>query len=206
MKINEIFYSLQGEGNWSGLPNVFVRTSGCNLRCAFCDTTYAYHNGKEIDIDEILSKIKKYSCKYVCITGGEPLEQEETLKLITTLLDKNYKICLETNGSKNIESVVDFEDVLISLDIKCPSSNMQEKMVFENLSKLRTHDQVKFVICDKKDYNYAKKVIEKYDPNCTIIFQPVWGSKTEQLAEWILNDKLNVRLSLQLHKLIKDMK
>jgi 7-carboxy-7-deazaguanine synthase len=202
MKINEIFYSIQGEGKWSGLPNIFIRTTGCNLRCSFCDTKYAYDDGKEMKIDEIIKEISKYPCKYVCVTGGEPLFQNDMPNLLDSLLKRKYWICLETNGSINIENIVDKKSLMISLDIKCPSSNMHEKMYLENLSVLKKDDQLKFVIGDKVDYDYAKKIIQKYKPICTVFFQPVWETNAKQLAEWILNDELNVKLGLQIHKII----
>lgn len=202
MKINEIFYSIQGEGKWSGLPNIFIRTTGCNLRCLFCDTIYAYDAGKEINIEEIVKNISKYHSKYVCITGGEPLLQKNIIKLIEILIEKNYKICLETNGSINIRNIVGKKSLIVSLDIKCPSSNMHEKMCFENTSLLSKDDQLKFVIKDKKDYEYAKKIVDEYKPVCPVFFQPVWGTDPKRLAGWITGDKLNVRLGLQFHKII----
>lgn len=202
MKINEIFYSVQGEGKWSGLPNIFIRTTGCNLRCSFCDTTYAYDDGKEMNVEEILNDIRRYLCKYVCVTGGEPLLQNDMPGLINGLLKRNYMICLETNGSMSIEKLSGKKSLMISLDIKCPSSNMHEKMCLENVSLLKKDDQLKFVIGDKRDYDYAKKIIQKYKPVCTVFFQPVWGTNAKQLAEWILNDDLNVKLGLQIHKII----
>jgi len=202
MKINEIFYSIQGEGKWSGLPNIFIRTTGCNLRCSFCDTKYAYDNGKEMSLDEIINSIKKYRCEYICITGGEPLLQNEILDLINILLKKNYKICLETNGSIKIKNITGKKSLMISLDIKCPSSVMHEKMCLENLSLLKKDDQVKFVIENKKDYNYAKEILCKYKPVCTVFFQPVWGSDPKHLSDWILKDGLNAKLGLQIHKII----
>jgi len=202
MKINEIFYSLQGEGKWTGRPNIFIRTSGCNLRCSFCDTTYAYYDGKEMSINEILSQISKYPCKYICLTGGEPLLQNEILDLIDALLKKDYKIYLKTNGSINIKKLSNKKSLIISLDIKCPSSKMHEKNNFKNISLLKKDDQLKFVIDDKNDYNYAKKIIDKYKPICTVFFQPVWGTNPSNLAEWIIHDGLNVKLGLQLHKIM----
>lgn len=202
MKINEIFYSLQGEGKWTGLRNIFIRTSGCNLRCSFCDTQYAYNDGKEMSIDKILSQISKYPCKYICITGGEPLLQNEILDLVDIILKRNYKICLETNGSIDIKRLSNRKSLIISLDIKCPSSNMHEKILLENISLLKKEDQLKFVIKDKNDYNYAEKVIKKYKPICTVFFQPVWGTNPSDLADWIICDGLKVKLGLQLHKMI----
>ena len=202
MKVKEIFYSIQGEGKWSGRPNIFIRTTGCNLRCAFCDTKYAYYDGEEMSVNKILSKIRKYHCKYVCITGGEPLIQNETEKLIDSLLKRNYMICLETNGSIYIKKLSKIKSLLISLDIKCPSSNMSEKTCFDNISLLDKNNQLKFVIKDKDDYNYAKKIVQRYKPICPVFFQPVWGTNPKNLAERIIKNDLNVILGLQLHKII----
>lgn len=202
MEINEIFYSIQGEGKWAGLPNIFIRTCGCNLRCSFCDTTYAYEDGKELSTDEILNQISKYSCKYVCITGGEPLLQDDIIDLVDLLTKNNYKICIETNGSINIKKISNKKSLMISLDIKCPSSKMQENNKFENISLLRKNDQLKFVIKDKKDYEYAKNIVNEYKPTCNVFFQPVWGNNPIIIAKWIIDDKLNVKLGLQLHKII----
>ncbi len=202
MKINEIFYSIQGEGSWSGLPNIFIRTTGCNLRCSFCDTKYAYKDGKEMSTERIIKNISKYPCKYVCLTGGEPLTQDETINLIASLIKKKYVVCLETNGSIDIGKLCGNKSLMISLDVKCPSSNMNDKMNLDNIKKLGKNDQLKFVIGDKKDYDYAKKIISKYKPVCHVFFQPIYGTNPKRLAEWILNDKLNVKLGLQIHKII----
>lgn len=202
MKINEIFYSIQGEGKWMGLPNIFIRTTGCNLRCSFCDTTYAYEEGEEMSMETIVNDIQKYPCNYVCITGGEPLIQDETVQLIDTLLQEGYVICLETNGSMDIQNLVRKKALLISLDIKCPSSTMHKKMNFYNISQITSGDQLKFIIQDRIDYEYAKKIIQKYKPRGTIFFQPVWGANLKELASWVLNDGLDVRIGLQMHKII----
>jgi len=202
MKINEIFYSLQGEGKWAGLPNVFIRTTGCNLRCCFCDTTYAYEDGEEMSIDAIVKDIQKYPCKYVCITGGEPLIQDETVQLIDNLLQKSYGIYLETNGSLDIKKILRKKSLLISLDIKCPSSTMHEKMNFNNISLITSNDQLKFIIQDRIDYDYAKKILKKYKTQAIIFFQPVWGVNLKELSSWILHDGLDVRMGLQMHKII----
>jgi 7-carboxy-7-deazaguanine synthase len=202
MNINEIFYSLQGEGNWIGRPNIFIRTTGCNLRCLYCDTKYAYDSGEEMNIETILDNISKYSCKYICITGGEPLLQMDSMDLINALLKRKYYICLETNGSLDIKGISNKKSLIISLDIKCPSSKMSSKNFFENINYLKEKDQLKFVILDRKDYDYAKKIVEKYNPTSCVYFQPVWGKDPKNLASWIINDKLDVKLGLQLHKII----
>jgi len=202
MKINEIFYSIQGEGNWTGLPNIFIRTTGCNLRCSFCDTKYAYDTGKEIPLNKIIEKIGIYPCKYICITGGEPLLQKDVIELIDKLLKKGYQISIETNGSLNIEKISGKKSLMISLDIKCPSSDMHENNYLENINFLKKVDQLKFVIKNKDDYNYAKKILEKYKPVCTVFLQPVWGENPKNLTQWIINDGLNVKIGLQIHKII----
>jgi 7-carboxy-7-deazaguanine synthase len=202
MKINEIFFSLQGEGLLVGTPTIFIRLTGCNLRCSFCDTTYAYDNGTPMSISAIVKEIQKYHCKTICITGGEPLLQTRTPLLIDKLLEKKYFVCLETNGSKTIKNLVKKKNLLISLDIKCPSSGSHEKMIMSNISYLTKKDQLKFVIKNKKDYEYAMHVLQKYNPQCPVFFQPVWGMNTKKIASWILRDELPVRLSVQLHKII----
>jgi len=201
MKINEIFYSIQGEGKWSGLPNIFIRTTGCNLRCSFCDTKYAYKSGKNLDIQEIKKEIKKYNCKKICLTGGEPLLQDETYDLIDELIKNEYLVLIETNGSIAIDKILNENNIIISLDIKCPSSNMDSKMNLKNISYLKEKDQLKFVINNLKDYQYAKNIISKYKAKCEIFFQPVWGAKIN-LAKHILNENLNVKLGIQIHKIL----
>jgi 7-carboxy-7-deazaguanine synthase len=202
MKVNEIFYSIQGEGKLVGIPSIFLRLTGCNLRCSFCDTKYAYLQGKEMSIPAILDKIRKFTCNNICITGGEPLLQKDTIKLIEALLQKNYEICLETNGSISIKKLVEKKSLVISLDIKCPSSGSHEQMNIKNISYLSEKDQLKFIINNKKDYNYAKEIFKRHNPSCTVFFQSVWGTNPKKLASWILNDRLPVRLALQLHKII----
>jgi len=202
MKINEIFYSVQGEGSLVGAPSIFLRTAGCNLRCSFCDTTYAYTKGKPMNVQEILDSIKRYPCSFVCITGGEPLLQKDLPQLINGLLRRKYMVCIETNGSRDIRKYGGKKSLMISLDIKCPSSGSHQYMRLENITSLSKKDQLKFIIQNKKDYEYAKTILEKYTPACDVFFQPVWGTDPKKLAAWILNDGLPVRLSLQQHKLI----
>jgi len=201
MKINEIFYSIQGEGLWTGMPNVFIRTTGCNLRCSYCDTKYAYAEGKDHSIDSVFKAIKIFKCKQVCITGGEPTLQPDIYELTDVLLENEYLICMETNGSMDISKIIQ-KNVLLSLDIKCPSSGMSDKMLFKNLDLLRESDQLKFVIKDHNDFLYSKNILEKYLPVCTVFFQPVWGTNFEVLAKWILKNNLKVKLGLQIHKVI----
>jgi 7-carboxy-7-deazaguanine synthase len=202
MKVNEIFYSLQGEGILIGKPMVFVRFSGCNLMCTWCDTKYAWEEGKEMEIDDILSIIRKFDAEWICLTGGEPLIQKDIYKLINILLNENKKILLETNGSISIENVPTEENIIIDMDIKTPSSGMQQYNDFSNLELLGPKDYVKFVIKDRDDYEYAKDIIKKYNIKCEIVFQPEGNKNIRELAEWVLNDKLNVRVLIQLHKII----
>jgi len=150
----------------------------------------------------VFNRIRKHPCNYVCITGGEPLLQEEIVQLIDVLLEKKYVICLETNGSIDIERLAGKKSLLISLDIKCPSSTMHEKMNFNNVSLLTCNDQLKFIIQNREDYEYAKKNIKKYKPQSAIFFQPIWGINLKELSSWVLNDGLDVRIGLQLHKII----
>jgi len=202
MKINEIFYSIQGEGKWTGFPNIFIRTTGCNLRCSYCDTKYAYKQGKEKTIQEITKEIKKYYCTKICITGGEPLIQEDIIELIKHLLNLKYSVIVETNGSLKIDFLKNKKNLIISLDIKTPSSKMHEKMFLQNINMLTKKDQIKFIIKNKKDYEYARIIIQKFKPKCDVFFQPVWKTNSEKLAKWILEDYLKVKLGLQIHKII----
>jgi len=202
MLINEIFYSLQGEGKLTGKPTTFIRTTGCNLRCSYCDTKYSYKTGNERDIEEIMTIIKKYPTNHICLTGGEPLIQKDINDLISTLLKNEYNISIETNGSQPIEYIINHDSVFLSLDIKCPSSNMHEKMIFNNLLLLKKDDQVKFIIQNKNDYIYAKKILKNYKIKCSIFLQPVWGTDPQCIANYILEDGLNVQLGIQLHKIL----
>jgi 7-carboxy-7-deazaguanine synthase len=205
LKVNEIFYSVQGESTYAGLPCVFVRLTGCNLRCSYCDTQYAYHEGEELDVAGILDRVAGYQCDLVEVTGGEPLVQNETPSLIHRLLEKGFNVLMETNGSLDI-GCIDPGCVRI-IDIKCPSSGEAERNLLENLTRLTAKDELKFVIGDREDYEYAKRVLKAMNQDqgvkCPIHFSPVFGRiRPDALAEWILEDHLQVRLSLQLHKSI----
>jgi 7-carboxy-7-deazaguanine synthase len=202
MQINEIFYSLQGEGKLTGLPTIFIRTSQCNLRCSFCDTAYSYEKGTEMDIETILQEIKKYHCSQVCITGGEPLLQQETIELLQHLQQQKYACSIETNGSIDISPLLSFKSLVISCDIKCPSSEMNDRMDLENINRLRAQDQIKFVIGDKQDFSYAVHIIKQSMISCPIYIQPIWGCNLEMIASWILEEHLPIRLGLQQHKYI----
>jgi 7-carboxy-7-deazaguanine synthase len=202
--VNEIFYSIQGESTYSGRPCIFVRLTGCNLRCTYCDTRYAYEQGAKMEITEIINRIAIHRCRLVEITGGEPLLQSQTPILIHRLLENDYEVMLETNGSLDI-SRVDGRCVKI-VDIKCPTSGESDKNDLENLKRLGSKDQIKFVIGNRSDYEYAKETMHSISPDFPekqILFSPVSERiPPSQLAEWILEDSLNVRLHLQLHKII----
>ena len=203
LRINEIFYSIQGESTQAGLPCVFVRLTYCNLRCSYCDTEYAFHEGDWRDFDDIIKEVKSYNCNLIEVTGGEPLLQENVIPFMKRLCDDGFEVMLETGGHMDIEAVD--KRVKRIVDIKCPSSNEAEKNHWENIEHFTSNDQVKFVIGDEEDYLYSKQVIEKYDlsKKCTILVSPVFGKiDFEKLAGWILKDKLPVRFQLQMHKYI----
>ncbi|MBI1824283.1 MAG: radical SAM protein [Nitrospirae bacterium] len=199
MIINEIFYSIQGESTYSGLPCVFVRTTGCHLRCSWCDTEYAFEEGKSMSVEEIIDQVEKYGCRLVEVTGGEPLLQKESFVLMKTLLDRDFKVLLETSGAVDIGPVD--PRVRIVMDVKCPGSHMADRMIWKNFSRLKKEDELKFVVANLDDYEWAKEVLIKWKPDQEVIFSPVFGQQNpRQLAEWILADRLPVRLQLQLHK------
>jgi 7-carboxy-7-deazaguanine synthase len=203
MKVCEIFISIQGESSYAGIPFVFVRLSGCNLRCLYCDTTYAYEEGIEMSVNEVFEKVSSFGIKFVEITGGEPLLQKESLLLIKRLLDNNYNVLVETNGSVSIKDV-DSRAVII-MDIKTPKSGMFDKMNLDNLKYLKDDDEIKFVLTDREDYEWTKNFIYEYGliNKCNILLSPVYGILSpEKLAGWILEDRLPVRLNLQIHKYI----
>ena len=202
MKVNEIFYSIQGEGTQCGLPTIFIRLTGCNLRCSYCDTKYAYTKGKQLSIEEITYALQEFPCNTVCITGGEPLIHQDLLELVKALSKNNNDISIETNGSKKIDSLLSFQKLMISLDIKCPSSGMQNQMIMVNLKKLRDCDQLKFIIQSKDDYKYIVEILKKFKPMSFVFLQPAWGFDLKQLAEWMITDGLKARLGVQLHKFI----
>jgi 7-carboxy-7-deazaguanine synthase len=203
LKVNEIFHSIQGESSFSGIPFVFVRLTGCNLRCSYCDTKYAYEEGKELSVEQILKRIGKYKCSYVEITGGEPLLQEETPFLVNSLINKGFTVLVETNGTKDV-SVIS-EKAIIIMDIKCPSSGESDKTDWDNLKRLGLKDEIKFVLTEKTDYDWAKKVITEKEltGKFVILLSPVSEKiNPSTLAERILEDRLNVRLQLQIHKIL----
>ena len=201
--VNEIFYSIQGESLSSGLPTIFIRLTGCPLRCQYCDTSYAFTEGKKKSFEKIIEEIKKYKCMNVTITGGEPLSQKNTKDFINLLISDSYNVSVETSNAVSIKNINDA--AIIVLDIKTPDSNESDKNLIENYKLLKKCDQIKFVICSKSDYQWAKDYINKYELNeiCNIIMSPSFGEMDIQiLAEFMLKDNLPVRLQTQLHKLI----
>jgi 7-carboxy-7-deazaguanine synthase len=203
LKIAEIFFSLQGEARQAGLPTVFIRLTGCPLRCNYCDTEYAFFGGQWMDFDRILEQVASYQAHYVCVTGGEPLAQKNCLALLSRLCDKGYEVSLETGGAHDVAAV----DSRVSrvVDIKTPDSGEVARNRWENMGVLTPHDQIKFVICGRSDYEWARQQVRErgLDTVCEVLFSPAWGKVDfKQLAQWILDDGLAVRMQVQLHKLI----
>ena len=209
MIVNEIFYSIQGESSFAGQPCVFVRLTGCNLRCSYCDTQYAYSEGRDYPIDQILEIVQSHQCPLVELTGGEPLLQEETPVLVNNLLSKNFHVLMETNGSIDINRVS--SECIKIVDVKCPSSGEESKNDLENLNRLSSQDELKFVIGDRADYEFACDILESRKMARPSLkkthFSPVYGKmQPDILVRWILDDHLDVRLQLQMHKYIWDPK
>ncbi len=205
LQITEIFYSLQGETRTSGFPTVFIRLTGCPLRCHYCDTEYAFTDGKTLELTEILATVKQYQAKYITVTGGEPLAQKECLTLLSMLCDLDYDVSLETSGAISLDGVD--SRVCTVMDIKTPASGEADKNLWSNLEQLKAKDQIKFVICDQDDYHWMKTIADIHDlyHRCEVLVSPSFGEiDHRQLAEWILEDKLPFRYQLQLHKLLWD--
>ena len=203
LKIFEIFHSLQGETSRFGLPTVFVRLTGCPMRCTYCDTEYAFSGGSNMQIADILQKVAEFGTKYVTVTGGEPLAQKECLVLLHALCDAGYSVSLETGGAMDIAPVD--ARVSVILDIKTPASNEEKNMLWANINHVKATDEIKFVLCNRADYDWAKaKIIElKLTEKCPILFSPSFHDlPAEQLAGWVLEDKLTVRMQIQLHKIL----
>jgi 7-carboxy-7-deazaguanine synthase len=203
LRISEIFFSLQGETSRVGLPTVFVRLTGCPLRCVYCDTTYAFTGGQTMTLDAIIAEVARHHARYVCVTGGEPLAQKNCLTLLKALCDIGYDVSLETSGALDVSGV----DARVAkvLDLKTPASGEMAKNVWGNLDHLNPHDEIKFVLGDEPDYLWAKQKLEEFQlaQRCTVLFSPVQGQvDPKDLAEWILRDRLPVRLQVQLHKLL----
>ena len=201
LNITEIFYSLQGEAKEVGIPTVFVRLTGCPLRCNYCDTAYAFKGNNPLSIQHILDEIAQYNTQYVCVTGGEPMAQSNCLKLLDALIDNDYKVSMETSGSIDIAPVN--SKVSIVMDIKTPSSTEEHQNRYENLSILKNKDQLKFVIASRSDFDWCTEILENHEVESEVLFSPVYESlRPAELADWILEKKLNVRLQVQLHKIL----
>ena len=203
LKIFEIFYSLQGESSRMGLPTIFIRLSGCPMRCHYCDTAYAFQGGSMMGIEDIMASIKQYDTRYVTVTGGEPLAQKEVIHLLKTLADSNYEVSIETGGGLSIKEVD--PRIKIILDIKTPESGEEKKNHWENLDMISLKDEIKFVLCSREDYDWAKKILDQYKliQKCSVLFSPVYQKlDVTDLGDWILKDQLHVRMQIQLHKLL----
>ncbi len=203
LRITEIFYSIQGETSKIGLPTVFIRLTGCPLRCQYCDTSYAFHGGEVMLFEDIIRQVTKFNCKDVCVTGGEPLAQANSKKLLKDLADLDFQVSLETGGSISLREVD--ERVKIIMDIKTPDSGESTKNRWENLELLKQTDELKIVICSREDYQWSKEIIEQYkiSEKCPILFSPCAESlDPRDLAEWILTDQLPIRFQMQIHKIL----
>lgn len=203
LKVNEIFSSILGESTYAGVPCAFVRLSGCNLRCTYCDTAYAYENGIEMSVDQVFRALTKFNLTPVLVTGGEPLLQQPVYELVNRLLDAGHIVLVESNGSVKIDTVPG--DAIVIMDLKCPGSGECHRNLFNNLDFLSEPDNVKFVLRNRTDYEWAVNVIDEYeiDNFCSVLMSPVHGElDAKQLTEWMLEDRILARLSLQMHKLI----
>jgi 7-carboxy-7-deazaguanine synthase len=203
LRITEIFFSIQGETSKIGLPTVFIRLTGCPLRCQYCDTSYAFHGGEVMLFEDIIRQVTKFNCKDVCVTGGEPLAQANSKKLLKDLADLDFQVSLETGGSISLKEVD--ERVKIIMDIKTPDSGEATKNRWENLELLKQTDELKIVICSREDYQWSKEIIEQYkiSEKCPILFSPCAESiDPRDLAEWILTDQLPIRFQMQIHKIL----
>ncbi len=202
MRVIEVFHSIQGEGVLTGVRTSFVRTARCNLRCRWCDTAYSFGPGKERSIPSLLAEVRRHRTRNVCLTGGEPLLQSASLELVRALGARGYSTVIETGGSLDVGPYVGLPGVHLSVDVKCPSSGMTAKNRWQNLPLLTAEDTVKFVVGDRKDYLYARRVVKQYRGPAAVVFQPVWGTEAGKLADWVLRDRLDVRVLLQEHKVL----
>ena len=206
LTINEIFYSIQGESTYAGRPCVFVRLTACDLRCSWCDTAYAFHEGTKRSVDDVMAEVERYDCGLVEVTGGEPLLQEEVYPLMQSLLDHGRTVLLETGGHRSTQRVP--AEVVTILDVKCPGSGESARNDWSNLDRLRPHDEVKFVVKDRADYDFAREIIGRFglvDRAAAVHVSPVHGVlDSRTLSEWILADRVPARVQLQLHKYIWD--
>ena len=203
LRVSEIFFSLQGESRTVGWPTVFVRLTGCPLRCTWCDSAYAFTGGERKSLEIILDEVRSYGARFVCVTGGEPLAQASCLSLLDRLIEEGYEVSLETSGALDVSTVN--PNVIKVMDLKAPGSNEESRNLYSNIAHLTQKDQIKFVIRDQADYAWAKEKCQafKLEDRCEVLFSPVAGAiQAEELAEWILKDRLKVRFQLQLHKIL----
>lgn len=203
MRINEIFYSIQGESKYTGFPTIFIRLTGCNLRCTYCDTKYSYSGGKIMSVEEVIKFIEQYPTKIVCVTGGEPLLHKKELPLLlNNLLEKNYTVSVETSGSLSIEGLP--ENVSYIVDLKTPSSGMEKHNLMANIPLLQEKDELKFVVETEADLKFVEEILEKENINCPVIISPVWEMKAkDKIADWLLKKCYpNVRIAVQIHKIL----
>jgi 7-carboxy-7-deazaguanine synthase len=203
LKVSEIFHSIQGESTFVGLPTVFIRLTGCPLRCSWCDTEYAFAGGKWMQFDEILNQVKHFNTPYVCVTGGEPLAQKRCIQLLDQLIDNGYNVSLETSGALSIANVND--KVVTVMDLKAPGSGEEQQNMYQNINYLDAKDQIKFVIKNRTDYHCTQEIIKRYNliDKCEVLLSPVAGEiNPADLCQWILDDKMLVRFQLQLHKIL----
>ena len=202
MRVIEVFHSLQGEGLLTGTRTTFVRAARCNLRCSWCDTKYSFGPGRERSIPSLLREVARHRTRHVCLTGGEPLLQKEALRLVRELSGRGLTTVIETGGSLDVGPYVGLKGVHLSVDVKCPSSGMERRNLWSNLPKLTAADTLKFVVADRRDYLYARRVVRRYRGAAALVFQPVWGTDAGRLADWVLADRLDVRVLLQEHKVL----
>jgi 7-carboxy-7-deazaguanine synthase len=203
LRITEIFFSIQGESQTVGLPTIFIRLTGCPLRCQYCDTAYAFKGGKVLSIDEIIQKVKQYKTKNICITGGEPLAQVNSHNLITALCDMNYSVSIETSGALSVANID--RRAHIVMDLKTPGSREENKNLYTNIDYLKPDDEIKFVICDRSDYVWSCEIMHQYNliDKAKVLFSASWQQlNPTELADWIIQDGLEVRFQLQLHKIL----
>lgn len=203
LRINEIFYSLQGESSRAGLPTTFIRLSGCPLRCTYCDTEYAFKGGERLSIESVIDKVSAFPAKYITVTGGEPLAQPACFPLLSALVERGFKVSIETSGAFDISMIN--KNVMVVMDLKTPDSNECAKNLMSNIQHLKKNDEIKFVICSRSDYEWAKQVIkdEQLEEKVSLLISASWGEQPlSDLADWVLEDGLMIRFQTQLHKVI----
>jgi 7-carboxy-7-deazaguanine synthase len=208
MSLNEVYYTVQGECRFQGLPTVFVRASHCPLRCTWCDSKYTFNEGRAWTLDAVLDEIRRYPTSHVCVTGGEPLAQPSAVELCRRLVQSGYTVELETSGSEAVDVFEPWPEALrarltVNLDVKCPGSAMTQFNRWDNLARLAAHDQLKFILLDRNDYDYAKDVLARHPVPCSVYLHPVWGKlDAARIAEWVKTDGLKAHVGIQLHKIL----